>query len=142
MNTNSQNNPTTQQAFADLLNANYGNMNDANLRHIAYIGYIASQQGGHQHAACRNIYQQLMARRFKAIDENCGLFADLVTITIENLRILNHGTLDNPYYYEDFFNALEAILPTTKEASRVLDALHAQFGRGWKVLPKSIQQTA
>jgi hypothetical protein len=141
MTTNHENNHINTQIFADVLKANCYHMNEAALREIAYIGYIASEQGEHQQAAGRGIYQQLMKARFKATAENCDLLANLVEITIENLRLINYGTLDNPSYYKDFFSAIEAILPTTKQAARLLDDLHAQFGKGWKVLP-NIQQTA
>ena len=141
MTNNNQNNTTTQQTFADLLKANCHNINEAALRQIAYISYIASEEGGYQQAAGRGIYQQLMTARFKATAENCELLANLANITIENLRAINYGTLDNPCYYGDFFSAIEAILPTTKEATRLLDDLHTQFGRGWEVLP-NVQQAA
>lgn len=125
-----------KQAFANLLKANCQNLNETTLHEIAYMGYIATEQGGHQQVLCQRIYLQLINGKFKATAENYNQLADLVDITIENLRIINYGTLDNPYYRKAFFSALEAILPTTKEAIHVLNDLIAQFGRGWKTRPQ------
>lgn len=138
-----------KQALANLLKATYQNLTDETqqaLQNIACIGYTATEQGGYQQERCQTIYQQLINWEFKITDNNLNQFtdvlADLIDIAIENLRIINYGTLDNPYYRTPFFNAIEQALPKSQEANRFLDSLLYQFGRGWKILPQNLHPLA
>jgi hypothetical protein len=133
-----------KQALANLLKATYQNLTDETqqaLHDVAHIGYTATEHGGYQQEHCHTIYQQLMNWECKMTDSNLNqltdLLADLIDIAIENLRSINYGTLDSPYYRTPFFNAIKQALPKkSQEANRCVDNLLYQFGRGWKTLPQ------